>query len=71
MAVDLHMEASGTSKNNDFVKDILKKSEFQMYVKMSSTHSNIIKILSFWQRFWVQFWVHVQPPISDFAEDIL
>ena len=25
MAVDLHMEASGTSKNSDFVKDILKK----------------------------------------------
>ena len=32
MAVDLHMEASGTSKNIDFVKDILKKRQIAKIV---------------------------------------
>ena len=42
-----------------------------MYVKMSSTHSNIIKILSFWQRFWVQFWGQIEAKNCAFARDIL
>ena len=32
MAVNLHMEASGTSKNCDFVKDILKKRQIAQIV---------------------------------------